>query len=362
MKPIQISGGGLSGCLLLAGLKHRWPDLEVQLIEQASELGSSHTWSFHQHDIPNESWSWLAPLISKTWPGYDVFFPKYHRAFNSNYYSIRASDLKLKISAQFASSLRFNTRLENQDSIFQASGWPAVQKPRHFGYQKFVGLDLKLTEPHGLTRPILKDVRIEQTDGYRFFYVLPWSETELLIEDTYYSNTPEIDVEKTTQEIYKYAATQNYKIDSLQRREVGSLPLDLYASETKSQALAIGAAAGLAHPVTGYTLPFVVKQVQAILNVSTPSLDSWKAALAQENKLLQKTFSYYRFLNRMMFLAARPEKRYQVLQRFYTLPEGLIQRFYSGETTWSDELRVLVGKPPVPIFKALGQFSDQASR
>jgi lycopene beta-cyclase len=114
--------------------------------------------------------------------------------------------------------------------------------------------------------------------------------------------------------------------------------------------------------VTGYTLPFVVKQIQAVLNAARPDLESFREALAQENKLLRKSFSYYRFLNRMMFLAARPEKRFQVLQRFYTLPEDLIQRFYSGETTWSDELRVLVGKPPVPILKALGQFSDQASR
>jgi lycopene beta-cyclase len=360
MNPIQISGGGLAGCLLLAGLKYRWPNLSIQLEEQAAELGSSHTWSFHQHDIPKQSWPWLSPLISKTWLGYDVFFPKYQRAFNSSYHSIRAEDLKSKITTQFNSEIKFKCRSEINDSAFQAWGWPVLKKTQNFGYQKFVGLDLKLAEPHGLTRPILKDVRITQTDGYRFFYLLPWSETELLIEDTYYSNSPVIDENQTIQEIYKYAASKNYKIKEVQRREVGSLPLELYANEIQAHPLAIGAAAGLAHPVTGYTLPFIVKQVQAVLNASEPNLELWRAALAKENKILKKTFSYYRFLNRMMFLAAVPEKRFEVLQRFYTLPEGLIQRFYSAETNWSDELRVLIGKPPVPILKAFRQFGDRA--
>ena len=58
-------------------------------------------------------------------------------------------------------------------------------------------------------------------------------------------------------------------------------------------------------------------------------------------------------LTKMLFAAARPEERYRVLQRFYRLPEPLIERFYSGRSTLADRMRVLAGKPPVPLLAAM---------
>jgi lycopene beta-cyclase len=42
-----------------------------------------------------------------------------------------------------------------------------------------------------------------------------------------------------------------------------------------------------------------------------------------------------------------------VLERFYRLRAPLIGRFYAGESTLSDKLRILSGKPPVPLVRAL---------
>ena len=67
---------------------------------------------------------------------------------------------------------------------------------------------------------------------------------------------------------------------------------------------------------------------------------------------------FYRLLNRMLLQAAEPEERYRVLQRFYRLPQGLIERFYAGNLTTGDKLRILAGKPPVPIRKALACVSE----
>jgi lycopene beta-cyclase len=55
----------------------------------------------------------------------------------------------------------------------------------------------------------------------------------------------------------------------------------------------------------------------------------------------------------MLFRAARPGERYRVLERFYGLPEALICRFYAAGLTPLDKLRILAGKPPVPIGAAL---------
>jgi lycopene beta-cyclase len=58
-------------------------------------------------------------------------------------------------------------------------------------------------------------------------------------------------------------------------------------------------------------------------------------------------------LDKMLFQAADPDQRYRVLERFYRLAPNLIRRFYAGQSTWADKLRIVSGKPPVPIGRAV---------
>ncbi len=69
--------------------------------------------------------------------------------------------------------------------------------------------------------------------------------------------------------------------------------------------------------------------------------------------------AFFRLLNRMLFKAAAPNERYRVLERFYRLPAPLMRRFYASELTRLDKLRILTGKPPVPIHRALRCLSEE---
>ena len=40
-------------------------------------------------------------------------------------------------------------------------------------------------------------------------------------------------------------------------------------------------------------------------------------------------------------------------------PEALIERFYAGTSTPSDRLRILAGRPPVPIAAALASLAGR---
>ena len=62
---------------------------------------------------------------------------------------------------------------------------------------------------------------------------------------------------------------------------------------------------------------------------------------------------FFRLLNRMLFRAAEPTRRWRVMQRFYGLPAPLVARFYAARPTRADQLRILTGKPPVPLGAAL---------
>jgi lycopene beta-cyclase len=55
----------------------------------------------------------------------------------------------------------------------------------------------------------------------------------------------------------------------------------------------------------------------------------------------------------MAFRAAEPDMRFRIYQRFYKLGPGLIERFYAGHSTIFDKMRILAGRPPVPIGRAL---------
>ncbi|RIV93332.1 lycopene cyclase family protein, partial [Aurantiacibacter xanthus] len=73
-----------------------------------------------------------------------------------------------------------------------------------------------------------------------------------------------------------------------------------------------------------------------------------------------RAMGFYRLLGRMLFGAALPEERYRVFERFYRLPERLIERFYAGRSTLADRARVLAGKPPVPVSRAVAALTRPA--
>jgi lycopene beta-cyclase len=62
----------------------------------------------------------------------------------------------------------------------------------------------------------------------------------------------------------------------------------------------------------------------------------------------------------MLFKAAEPAARYRILERFYRLDPSLIGRFYAGTSTMIDKARVLTGKPPVPIRRAIRALAGRS--
>ena len=66
-----------------------------------------------------------------------------------------------------------------------------------------------------------------------------------------------------------------------------------------------------------------------------------------------RDMGYFRLLNRMLFRAAVPDQRHRIFAHFYRLPASRIARFYAGKLTWADRVRILTGKPPVPVGAAI---------
>ena len=371
---LAIIGGGLAGGLIALALRRRRPDLELLLIERGETFGGNHIWSYFSSDVAPEH-RWLtAPLVTHGWSGHEVRFPAHNRQLDGIYYSIESDRFDEVIREQLPERMRVTgvevasvtptaVALKGHGRI-RAGGvidcrGPADTQALDCGWQKFVGQLLELEEPHGLKHPIIMDATVDQKDGYRFVYCLPFTPTRMFVEDTYYSNQPDLDRRRIAQRIGEYAAAQGWAITRTLREESGVLPvvhggdLEAYWKAGGERTAKAGARAALFHPMTSYSLPDAVRTAMAIAELddfSGDALHRFTRNLAGDH---WRGSAFYRMLGKMLFGGAKPGERYKIFERFYRLSPDLILRFYAGQTTSADKLRILSGKPPIPISHAL---------
>ncbi|MDB5677695.1 lycopene beta-cyclase CrtY [Sphingomonas bacterium] len=369
---VAIVGGGLAGGLIALALRTRRPDVDIRLIEPGA-IGGAHVWSFFSSDLAEED-RWLAaPLVGYAWRGYDVAFPAHRRTLSAGYYSIESERFARVVGDALAPGQSIAQKaigvgagavvLANGDrvearGVIDARG-AADMSMLDLGWQKFVGRELVLTKPHGVERPTVMDACVQQIDGYRFVYCLPFGDKRMFVEDTYYSDTPDIDHAALTARIDAYAAAKGWKTRKVAREEAGALPVaiggdfDAFWRAGGAKIAKAGLRAGLFHPTTGYSLPDAIRLAVAIArasDLSSPALHDLTHGMA---KRAWGERGFYRMLDAMLFRAAEPDERYRILERFYRLNPGLIGRFYAAKSTMMDKARILTGKPPVPISRAI---------
>jgi lycopene beta-cyclase len=358
-----LVGGGLQNALIALALLQRKPDVSLTLIEREVRLGGNHTWCFHESDVPPAARSLLEPLVVRRWPAYDVAFRSHRRRVLGGYAALTSERLDAVVSAALeaapnARRLVANARDVAPDRVTLDDGrqhtgllvvdarGPEHAAPSARAYQKFVGLELALGRDGAPEIPLLMDATVDQIDGFRFMYVLPWSKDRVLVEDTYYSDSPDLDLPRLRQRVLDYAARAGYEVSAVLREERGVLPIPtrLELASDGSAPLRAGYGGGLFHPTTGYSLPVATRLALFLAERPAhaalgPEYVSWLRAHRRQARFCLR-------LNQLMFSAFAPEQRQHVLERFYRLPEDTIRRFYALETSALDRARLLCGRPP----------------
>ena len=205
-----------------------------------------------------------------------------------------------------------------------------------------------------------------QRDGFLFVYVLPFAPDRLLIEDTYYSDRLELDVAATRDLVRLYAQDMGWMVAEVLREETGVLPIGLGGDIEAFWADAAGVPcsglrAALFHPTTGYSLPHAVRLAERIAMLPDLRAPALFRAMRDHSVACWRSAGFYRLLDRLLFRAAEPQARYRLLERFYRLPQPLIERFYAARLTWVDRMRLLIGEPPVPVGRALRALPPSAA-
>lgn len=370
---VIIAGGGLAGSLCAVAIAQSWPVAKIAIVERGPALGGTHRWSFFGTDLDYAGHQFLAGLSTLKWPGYEVAFPTYTRQFANSYFSFTDVELVDWVGREVpnlafhpnkvAASLSDETLTCDSGekftapTVIDARGWhcSAIAQTSEIAYQKFVGF-LVDAPAHGKTVPTIMDASVQQADGYRFLYTLPLDADRLFIEDTYYSHSADLSLTAVTERLAAERQA-NGTVSPLQPVETGVLPV-LLANDhpplpTRGNAIPVGVRAGLFHHVTSYSLPHAVSTAlwlaPRLKDGSASIMDDYSARLRAE----WRNQSFGRVLNKMLFRGSTLEQRRSIMSRFYGLNEPLIERFYASRLTPADKLRILAGKPPIPISQAL---------
>ena len=366
---IAIVGGGLAGGLAVLALASKRPDLDVRLVEPGP-VGGNHIWSFFDSDIAKKDRWLVAPLVRHHWPRYDVRFPVHGRTLRMGYKSITGEALADAVAAALPEGHVIADRAKHvaPDHVLLSRGGRLSAKhvidargagkfpTLDCGWQKFVWQALKVKGGHGVEHPVVMDATVEQLDGYRFVYLLPFDAETIFVEDTYYSDDADLDVPLVRERIAAYAAAQGWDVAATGREETGALAVVIAGDfdrlwPASDRTARIGARAGAFHATPGYSLPDAVRTAAALpALVGDPNLPERLRDRAAASWRRQR---FYRMLGAMLFRAAEPGERFRIFQRFYRLAPGLIARFYAGRSSASDKLRILSGRPPVPVGRAL---------
>ncbi len=385
---VVLVGAGLANCLIAHRLKQAVPGISIALVERATRVGGDATWSFHETDVTAQQDAWLADLVVYRWPAQVVRYPAYERQIDVGYRTITSQHMDRSMRDLLGRDLRLGTEVRDVGAdgvrlgdgtgltarcVIDGRGAGAMSE-LSLGFQKFVGLVFETEEPHGETLPVIMDATVDQIDGYRFVYTLPFTPTRILVEDTYYSDTPDLDTDTLEDRVLRYARNKGWSVgQNVVHSEKGVLPVVLAGgrsslwNETGGAGGKSGVRAGLFHHTTSYSLPYAVRLADAVADaVAERGPDAGLAAIdAVTRRVSAKSWRhawFYRMLNRLLFVGAGTGERRAIMERFYRLPEPLISRFYAGQTTPVDMARILVGKPPIPIPRAVTCLPEWRAR
>lgn len=373
---VIIAGCGFAGGILAYRLKQVKPSLKVCVIEQKEKLSEEYTWSFFSQDISKENMEWVAPLIKYRWNRYEVRFPEFTRFFDSTYNSIPAENLFNAIETQLRDDLILGKKADivSHDRVVLEDGATynggCVIDARGYrdrfnfetGYQKFVGIDVTLEEPHNMDHPVIIDATLEQKDGFRLMYILPWEDNKLMFEDTYYTLNPAMDIDEFKKDILAYAESNGFRVKSVDRIEKGCTAIPMEADPDVKEDLKkgipmIGMRGGIINPMTGYGAPAGIGLADMIANLDEINNKNVSEVIKKGSAKLLPPLVFTRLMDRLMFKCTEGAELQLLFQYFFKKNDGMVSRFFSGRYKLADYINIFVAiPPPLPYSRLLWAF------
>lgn len=252
----------------------------------------------------------------------------------SSHVTVQAGGVSYQADYVFDSRLR--PRPEDDDALTQ----------RFFG--QFIRTEAPCFDP---ARCTLMDFRVSQADGLHFFYTLPFSPTEALVEDTYIQDgkAAALEPEKHRAEIADYLARRRGLTKyGVTREEAGAIPMTARPFPKRDgRVFFIGTAGGCTKPSSGYTFSRIQEQCRQIAEAAAGgTLDGFRERPAPAR---------YRFFDAVFLQALRDKPgafpgHFQRL--FARVPPEALTAFLSETGTWRSDSQIIRSLPLGPFLLA----------
>ncbi len=371
-KRTLILGAGAAGLSLCHALLERGVTDDIVIFDRKTAFTDDRTWCFW--DTFPHSYSHLA---SSCWHRWDVLGPGEQRAAQTGvgvgYACLHGADFYASVLETLAHSLNVTLKLGcpagtvsqtahgvtveaggetwDGDYVFDSRPRPAPPGGLSFS-QRFWGQFVQTETPaFDPARCTLMDFRTPQDDGLHFVYVLPFSPTEALVENTYIvgTDTPPLSAERHRAEIRAYLAEhRGLEAFTVSREEAGAIPMTTQAFPRRDgRVFFLGTAGGCAKPSSGYTFTRIQAQVEQLAEAAAAgTLAGFRGTPAPWR---------YRFFD-TVFLQALHDRPGAFPGYFHRLfsrvsPEALTA-FLSESSTWQSDISILRSLPLGPFLGA----------
>ena len=301
-----IIGGGAAGLSMAMELAPSGKSILV--IDKERKEQNDRTWSYWEKDSGKYD-----EIISHAWPKINFYAHiskeqinidpyKYKMIRSADFYQFAYSKLKALDHVHFIQDevSKIDEQLElvsifcQSGSIFKANlvldsiTIPRIDTKNNLTVlQHFGGWFIKANNPSfSQETATFMDFRIDQNGETRFFYVLPTSETEALVEIAVFSNIPwkKEDYDRHIQHYIKdYLKIENYTVEE---EELGIIPMTSYPFQKHNtkRIIRIGTAGGWVKPSSGYAFKRIVQKSELLahqllnglpINVESPLRYKW---------------------------------------------------------------------------------------
>ena len=367
-----FTGAGLSALMTVYKmvLSGKFNDKSILLLDESPKKTNDRTWCFWS----KETTVW-EECISKKWDNalfanedftqnldlkpyqynrilgldfYNQVFDLLSKQENISFVNQKVTDIEenehqifVKTATDTYSCNRLINSIYNKQKVEIQSKFPVLQQ--HFiGW--FIKSEQEIFNPEQAT---FMDFSVAQKGNTRFMYVLPTSKTEALIEYTLFSQQ-HLEKQEYENEIKNYLEKLGITQYEITEKEQGSIPMTCFPfwkSNTKN-VLNIGTSGGWTKASTGYTFRNSDKKSSELIDFLETATDF--------RKFHEKTKFWYYDLLLLDILDRKNELGSLIFSALFKKEKpALIFKFLDEETTYLEDLQVILKCPKQPFIQAI---------
>ena len=363
-----LVGSGTSATLLLMSMEKNGllTNKKIGIIDPDEKAINDKTFCFWTN-IDEKSTLLCAPLISKDWNRFRTHKGTYQEELLC-YNMVKSSDLyaemkRIILDYDIFRSHETVIHLETSDEgvfvhtsqqthhaqlVFDSRPPEFLTPKAHESHlqQSFFGYFITLENQNPDHEVIdLMDFNVAQAYETQFFYVLPFDETNLLVELTRFGSQP-INEENATILLNDYILKRfgNYTITAVER---GNIPMSTSAitSESHPNVVMIGARSGAIKPSTGYAFKNMMHHAEQIS----------AALLAETKPVFSRPTNRFNRYDRLLLtiLSEKPYLGKKIFQQLFDKNSiASVFRFLDEKTRLKEELKLFGTLPISPFLKA----------